>query len=169
MVEADDRLMEWLRDAHAMEQQAEQMLSALIGRIQHYTGLKARLQQHLEETRKQVELVEACIRRRGGTTSTLKDIGGKTVAMAQGLSGMFVSDEVVKGVLASYAFEHMEIGSYRILAAGAEALGDAETKRVCEAILREEEAMAAWLLEHMDEITGQFLMRAEAPGVAAKR
>lgn len=67
------------------------------------------------------------------------------LATAQGLSGFFVGDEVLKGALASYTFEHMEIASYRILSATAEEAGDIETQRVCEGILREEEAMAEWL------------------------
>lgn len=61
------------------------------------------------------------------------------------MSGLFVGDEVVEGALASYTFEHMEIASYRILIATSQEAGDVETQRVCEEILREEEAMASWL------------------------
>ena len=75
------------------------------------------------------------------------------------MSGLFVSDEVVKGTLASYTFEHMEIASYRILIAAAEQAGDQETKRVCESILQQEIAMAEWLAENAGEITRRFLER----------
>ena len=112
--------------------------------------------------------IEACIERRGGTTSTLKDLGGKSMAMAQGMSGIFASDEVVKGTMASYTFEHMEIASYQVLAATAGMLGDHETKQVCEAILREEQAMADWLKENLESVATQFLQRAETPGATAK-
>lgn len=50
MAEPQENLMDWLRDAHAMEQQAEQMLKAQAARIEHYPQLKARIEQHLEET-----------------------------------------------------------------------------------------------------------------------
>ncbi|RZL07112.1 MAG: DUF892 family protein, partial [Rubrivivax sp.] len=104
MANAADHLMDWLRDAHAMEEQAEQMLSATASRIQHYPVLKAKIESHLVETRRQGQLIRGCIERRGGDTSTLKDLAGKVTAMAQGLSGLFVSDEIVKAAMASYTF-----------------------------------------------------------------
>ena len=163
MTKAEDNLMDWLRDAHAMEEQAEKMLSATAGRLEHYPDLKARIEQHLEETRQQARLVRECIERRGGDTSATKDAMAKMMAMMQGLSGMFVSDEVVKASLVSYAFEHMEIASYKALIAGAEVVGDTETKRVCEQILVQEEAMAEWLAEHLHGTVVKFLARNEAP------
>lgn len=166
---AENDFMDWLRDAHAMEQQAEQMLTAQAKRIEHYGPLKTRIEQHIQETRRQAERIESCIKRRGGTTSTLKDLGGKTVAMAQGLSGMFTGDEVVKGAMAGYTFEHMEIASYKSLAAAAAMLGDHETKQVCESILQEEQAMADWLRDNLESVTTQYLQRAETPGATAKR
>ncbi len=45
-----DNLLDWLRDAHAMEQQAEQMLKAQSSRLEHYPDLKARIDLHLQET-----------------------------------------------------------------------------------------------------------------------
>lgn len=166
---AEENLMDWLRDAHAMEEQAEKMLSATADRLEHYPELKAKILQHLEETRQQAELIRHCIERRGGDTSTTKDAMGKMMAMAQGMSGMFVSDEVVKVSLASYAFEHMEIASYKALIAAAEMVGDGETKRVCEQILPQEEAMAQWLADHLPATVMQFLGRDETPNVTAKR
>ncbi len=166
---AEENLLDWLRDAHAMEEQAEKMLSATADRLEHYPELKARIEQHLDETRRQAKLVRECIERRGGDTSATKDALAKMTAMVQGMSGIFVSDEVVKASLASYTFEHMEIASYKALIAAAEVVGDAETKRVCEQILREEEAMAQWLAEHLQGTVAQFLARDEAPDTTAKR
>lgn len=166
---AQDNLMDWLRDAHAMEEQAEKMLSATADRLEHYPELKARILQHLDETKQQATLVRGCIERRGGDTSVTKDAMAKIMAMAQGMSGMFVSDEVVKASLASYAFEHMEIASYKALIAAAEMVGDEETKRVCEQILPQEEAMAQWLADHLPGTVKQFLGRDEMPNTTAKR
>lgn len=168
MATTQERLVQWLRDAHAMEQQAEKMLAAQAERIEHYPDLKARMQQHLEETREQARQIEGCLKRHGSDTSTVKDFAGRFTAMAQGMSGYFVGDEVVKGSMAAYTFEHMEISSYRALIATAEAAGDQETKRVCENILRQEEAMAEWLKEHIAPITAQYLQREETPGATAK-
>ncbi|AVA24323.1 DUF892 family protein [Rhizobium sp. NXC24] len=163
-----DNLVAWLRDAHAMEEQAITMLNSQLKRLEHYPALKARIGQHIDETKRQEQVLQACLDRVGGGSSSLKDAAGKLTAMAQGMSGVFASDEVVKGSLASYTFEHMEIASYRILIAAAEAVGDAQTKAACERILAEEIAMADWLSDHMDDITRQFLSRDEA-GLTAKR
>ena len=51
--------------------------------------------------------------------------------MVQGFTGMFAGGEVIKGALASFTFDRIEICSYRILIAAAEGLGDTETARVC--------------------------------------
>ena len=168
MATAEERLMEWLRDAHAMEQQAETMLSAMVARIDHYPEVKRGLERHLEETRAQASQIEACIVRRGGDTSTLKDLAAKFTAFGQGLSGMFVGDEIVKGSMASYTFEHMEIAAYKVLISAAEACGDMETSAVCRRILTEEEAIAEWVGESLGEVTTKYLAREETPDLTAK-
>ena len=168
MATAEERLMEWLRDAHAAEEQAETMLSGMASRIQNYPQLKTRIEQHLQETKRHAQLVQGCIERRGGGTSRIKDAGAKLIAMGQAMSGMFVGDEVMKGAIAGTAFEAMEASSYRILIAAAEEVGDQETKRVCEQILREEEAMEDWLKQNTPSLPQQYLRREETPGVTAK-
>jgi ferritin-like metal-binding protein YciE len=82
---------------------------------------------------------------------------------------VFAGDEVMKGSLASYTFEHMEIASYTILIAAAEAAGETEVARVCEQNLREEEAMAEWLKNNLEPTTTAFLAREETDSEAAKR
>lgn len=169
MTDAQKHLDDWLRDAHAMEKQAEQMLSAQAKRIENYPELSARIEEHLEETRAQIARLESCIERRGESASTMKDAAGKFTAMMQGFGGMFASDEVVKGSLASYTFEHFEIASYNALIAAADAVGDTQTRDICAEILKEEEAMADWLAEHLDDVTVKFLSRDQIDLDEAKR
>jgi ferritin-like metal-binding protein YciE len=166
---AEKHFMDWLRDAHAMEKQAETMLNALASRIENYPDLKQRIAQHIEETREQARLVAECIQRRGGDTSLLKDLTGKAVAVAQGFSGLFASDEVVKGSMFGYAFEHLEIAAYLNLIEGARVVGDAQTLQICEGILEQEKAMAAWLEENLPAIAQLYLTRAGQPDGTAKR
>lgn len=159
MTNPTKHLSDWLRDAHAMEKQALTMMESLVKRLENYPDLRNRLKQHIEETRGQAQRLEGCLERLGTSTSAVKDATAKMIATAQGLSGLFVTDEVVKGHLASYVFEHFEIASYRMLIAAADEAGDAETRRICEENLREEEAMAAWLADHAAATTQQFLQR----------
>lgn len=168
MASAEERLVEWLRDAHAAEQQAETMLSGVARRLEHYPELRARIEKHVKETQRHAELVRGCLERRGESTSTIKDTGAKVLAMGQAMSGLFVGDEVMKGTIASYAFEAMEIASYRILIATARDVGDQETARVCEEILHEEEAMSEWLEQNIPALTRHYLAREQAPGETAK-
>jgi ferritin-like metal-binding protein YciE len=169
MTEAEERFMQWLRDAHAMEKQAEQMLAGLAGRIESYPQVKSKIEEHLQQTKEQARRLDRCIERRGGDTSTFKDLLGQFVAVGQSFTGMFAGDEVIKGSLASYTLEHMEIASYRILIAAAEELGDRETASVCSEILREEEAMAAWLADNIGLLTGEYLRREMLEIAEAKR
>ena len=162
MTRAEERLMEWLRDAHAMEEQAEQMLSSTTHRLKDYPELRLKLVKHLEETRRQAITVRGCIERRGGTISIVKDLVARTTAVAQGLGGLLVSDEVVKAMLAIYTFEQMEIASYRILIAAAASVGDSETRQACESILAEEEAMAEWASQQLAPTAQEYLARERA-------
>jgi len=168
MAKAEERLMEWLRDAHAAEEQAETMLSGFANRLEHYPELKERVQAHVKETQRQAKRVKECIERRDGSTSVLKTAGAKIMGLGQALSGIFVGDEVVKGALAISAFEAMEIASYKILVSAAQKVGDAETATVCGQILREEEAMADWMEKNIEGITGKYLRLEEKPGATAK-
>src|SRR5437764_4453671 len=76
---------------------------------------RAKLDEHLQHTRGQALRVRRCIERLGGSTSMIKDVTGKVVAIGQSISGLFVSDEPVKAALAVSTFEQMKIASYKIL------------------------------------------------------
>ncbi|MER9952037.1 DUF892 family protein [Mesorhizobium sp. M0047] len=169
MSESREWFVQWLRDAHAMEEQAETMLNGQVSRIENYPELSSRIRQHLEETVQQAARLKTCLDRIGQGPSRLKDAGGKLTAMAQSMSGIFAGDEVMKGSLASYTFEHMEIASYTILIAAARSLGETEVARVCEQNLREEIAMADWLKDHLPSTTERFLARADTQSESAKR
>jgi len=164
----DDRLVQWLRDAHAMEEQALTMMQGQVSRLEHFPQLRSRLEQHIRETETQKERLRERLEQLNGGPSTMKDTAGKLTAMMQTLGGIFAGDEVVKGAMAGYTFEHFEVSAYRALAAAAQAAGDTQTKTLCEDILKQEEAMAEWLDSQMPGVVQAFLDR-EAAGETAKR
>ncbi|MDJ0036666.1 DUF892 family protein [Pantoea allii] len=169
MTTAIENYHDWLRDAHAMEKQAESMLSKMAGRLEHYPALEQRLAQHLDETKHQLSLLEQLLERHDIDHSIMKDVMGKMAAMGQAIGGMFTSDEVVKGAMSGYVFENAEIASYTSLIAAAEQVGDSEGVRVLTEIRDQEIAMAEWLFQHLPEVTQQFLQRSAQPGVEAKK
>ncbi|MEO3432696.1 ferritin-like domain-containing protein [Inquilinus sp. CAU 1745] len=168
MATGNDRLIQWLRDAHAMEKQAETMLEAQASRLEHYPELRQRIREHISETQNQARRLETCIERLGADTSTMKDAAGKMSAMMQGLGGALADDEIIKGSMAGYTFEHFEISAYTTLIAAAEEAGDQQTASVCREILREEKAMADWIEHHLPAVTKQYLEREELGGPAKR-
>ncbi|MCU6664254.1 hypothetical protein D3C75_523370 [compost metagenome] len=159
---------DWLRDAHAMEKQAESMLESMSSRIDNYPALRTRIEQHLTETRHQITVLEEILDRNNISRSVIKDSMSKMVAFGQSFGGMFPSDEIVKGAISGYVFENFEIACYTSLVAAAKQAGDTASVPALENILAEEQRMADWLLEHLPDTTEQFLLRANAPGVKAK-
>jgi ferritin-like metal-binding protein YciE len=169
MAAPQEHLVDWLKDAYAMERQAETMLRAQASRIEHYPKLKERIERHIEETLSQQQLLEGCLARYDSSPSLIKDTTARMAAFGQAIGGMAASDEVVKGGIAGYVFENMEIASYTALIAAAQAAGDTETQRCCEAILPQEVEMARWLLENFPEVVTAYLSRAAGDEGSAKR
>ncbi len=161
MTHAKDNFIAWLKSAHAMEEQAITMLTAQTRRLENYPDLKARMLQHLEETKNHAEVLQTLLNNLSGAPSTLKDIAGRIAATVQGIPGLLMSDEVVKFTAAAYSFEHLEIAFYRMLITAADELGETEAQAIFEKILAEEVAMATWLEDNLDPITRVFLMRDE--------
>ncbi|WP_423760992.1 ferritin-like domain-containing protein [Burkholderia sp. NLJ2] len=169
MANPREHLEDWLRDAYAMERQAETLIDAQLKRVGHYPQLQDRLRLHRDDTRGQQALVEACLQRLGTTPSAIKDLAARIAAYGQIASGMLSDDEVVKGALAGYAFEQVEIAAYTVLVAVAQAAGEDEIRACCERILQQERDMAAWLLRHLPELTMAFLDRSAVDRIDSKR
>lgn len=164
-----DHYHDWLRDAHAMEKQAESMLESMASRIDNYPDLRARIEQHLSETKNQITQLEGILDRNNISRSVIKDSMSKMAAFGQSIGGIFPSDEIVKGSISGYVFEQFEIACYTSLLAAAKNAGDTASIPVIEAILNEEKQMADWLIEHIPQTTEKFLVRSEADGVEAKK
>jgi ferritin-like metal-binding protein YciE len=153
-----DTLISWLKDAHAMEQAAICILDMQSKRLGHYPRMEAKVVEHLEVTRRQAELVKSCLRRYDADMSVWRDFMGRyTGAMNALATSAALGDEAVKAYVADYAFENMEIATYRILVATANFVGDYETQKVCEEILSQEQEMASWLGQELIVMTQAFL------------
>ncbi len=163
-----ERLLKWLQDAYAMEQEANTMLTATAGRLEHYPELKARIQQHITETRDQSEHVKRCIELLDGSVPTLKGAVASVMATVHAAANSMMRDEVAKSLGISYAFEHMEVATYRALVIAAKEAEQPQIARICAAILDQEIAMAEWLIEHQEATILAFLKRERTEGQTAK-
>lgn len=156
-----EHLIDWLRDAYAMEIQAEKMLTSMETRLEDYPVLKARLGLHLAETRTQAEQVESCLHQLDADTSIIKTSLGAVTGLFQAWSGVLASDEVVKGTVFGAAFEYFEIINYKILIAAAEAAEELAIAAILRVNLRQEEEMAAWMESNLPTVLKQFLLTSD--------
>jgi ferritin-like metal-binding protein YciE len=168
MAAPGEHLMHWLRDAHAMEKQAIESVEKQIDRLRNYPELRNWAQEHVEVARRHRELIRQCIERRGGSTSTIKDVAMSVLGRIQELTGTLMADEVLKNVIGDYSFKHYQIACYKSLIAAAEEANDPETKRVCEGILATDQQLAERLLAYIPQVTREY-MRRDAAELAAKR
>ena len=148
-----------LRNAHAIEAQASQILQRQIDRSSDYPDVVSRLKKHLDETHMQQERLEHILSGMGETPSATKDIVLGAVGNIMALGHAVASDEIIKNTLQNAAFEHYEAAMYRSLLAMADACGATEAAQKLQESLHEEELMAAWVDEHTAEVTRTYLAR----------
>ncbi len=151
----------WLRDAHAMEEQALGMMRAMAGRLEDYPALLDRMDEHIVETERQARELRHLLQVADEAPSLLQDTLGRVTGTGQAMAGLLATDEVVKGATTAYAFEQMEIAAYRVLISAATLLGDRRAIAIFERNLAEEISMAEWLRGQIDQTTRQFLARAQ--------
>jgi ferritin-like metal-binding protein YciE len=150
-------LVDWLRDAHAMERSSVDNLDRLADRFSRHPELSVRFREHWRESLNQVVALEVCLKKLGSDTSTFKDLTSRFVRIAQAYAGAISLDEPVKDCLAAYASTHLEIATYVSLRAAALELAEPEVAQMCDEHLQRERAMAGWLEEQITEVTLEFL------------
>lgn len=164
----EELLMQWLRDAHAMEKQAVESIENQISRLENYPQMQSWARDHVEASQRQREMIRGCIERRGGDVSKLKDVAMTIMGNIQEATSFFTSDEVLKNAITDHGFKQFEIASYTSLRTAAEVVSDTETARVCDSILKEEEDLARRLLSILPDVTRAYMDREEM-GASAKR
>ena len=157
-----------LRNAHALENEAIELMQRQIGRLEHYPDVEARLRQHLEETRLQKQRIENILAALGTGVSTLKDVVMSFFGTVAAIGNALAGDEILKNCFTNFAFEGYEIAAYKSLIVLADATGHHDCIPPLDQSLREEQAMAAWLEQNLGPITLHYLSLASR-GMPAKR
>jgi ferritin-like metal-binding protein YciE len=114
---ARDIFITGLRNAHAMETQARELMERQSERLTDYPEVQARMKTHLGETEGQLKRLDQCLSSLGESASAIKDTTqsfmGNMMAMAHSVAG----DEILKNTFANNAFENFEIAAYKSLLA----------------------------------------------------
>jgi ferritin-like metal-binding protein YciE len=159
---ARDLFVTGLRNAHAMERQAQELMERQSERSGDYPEVQAKLRQHLAETKTQQTRLEECLKACGESPSTLKDAALAFVANVAALGHAVAPDEIIKNALANNAFEHYEIAAYKSLLALAEPAGMSSQVAALRASLAEEEQMAAWADKSVATVTLAYLAKSRS-------
>jgi ferritin-like metal-binding protein YciE len=152
-----EELIDWLRDAYAMERGLETTLGKQVQNEDMPELLREQARVHLEETKAHAEAVKACLQQLGTDTSALKTGVAQAMEMAKGFGTNFARDERVKDLLMAVASEHFEIACYRALRVGAELAGEPGIVAVCDRIIPDDQRMAYWLAEYRPMVVGGYL------------
>jgi ferritin-like metal-binding protein YciE len=147
--EVAKQLTKYLSDAHAIEQQAAKLLQKA-PKLAGAAELASAFEEHLAETRRHSELVEARLDAHGASPSTIKDAALRLGALNLGMFLKAQVDTPAKLAVFAYAFEHLEIAAYELLRRVAERAEDEETISMAYSILLEERAAAARIHELFD-------------------
>jgi ferritin-like metal-binding protein YciE len=148
------QLVKYLADAHAIEEQAIQLLEKgpeLAGSPQ----LAEVYAEHLDQTRDHQELVAERLSALGGSNSAFKDGAMRLGALNWGLFFQAQPDTPHKLAAFAFAFEHLEIAGYEQLRRVAERADEEATVELADRILGEERAAAK-------RVAGGFDAAAEA-------
>src|SRR6266850_801456 len=148
-----------LRNAHAMETQARELMERQSERLDEYPEVKAKVIAHLQETNEQLERLEQCLDALGQETSTLKDAAQSVIANVMAMTHAMAGDEILKNTFANNAFENFEIAAYKSLLALCGPAGADNTRAHLEVSLREEEQMAKWIDANVEKVTLAYLNR----------
>jgi ferritin-like metal-binding protein YciE len=168
MADTKDIMMDWLRDAHAMERASIDNLERQVDHLDHYPDLKLKFQQQIELTKRQSDRIDQQLKALGSDTSTLKEMVTRMAGRAQAMLAGATADEVVKQAATTLAYENWEIANFRALAAAAEREGEASISGMFEEMAGEKEEMAEWLSDNIPAITRRYLdLRAtDSAGIA---
>lgn len=157
---AQDVLIDWLRDAYAMERGLEVTLKKQADNEDLHPDIRAQAAKHLAETQGHAEDVKLCLESLGADTSVIKTGLAEFIETAKGFGTSFAHDERVKDALAAYAAEHFEIACYKALRAAALDIGLTEIATVCDRIIPDEERMAQWLSNNLGAVAVAYLREA---------
>ena len=152
-----EELIDWLQDAYAMESALLIALKKQINSEKVSQRMREQASIHYVETEGHAKAVEESLKSLGSGPSVAKNFIGEGMEAVKGTATMFAKDERIKDALAAYASEHFEIACYTALRTGALKLGLTQVVGMCNAIILEEQKMAAWLEKNLPDVVNDYL------------
>jgi ferritin-like metal-binding protein YciE len=124
--------------------------------------VKAKMIEHLGETKEQIERLDECLDTCGESSSVLKDTAQSAMANSMAMAHAMAGDEILKNTFASNACENFEVAAYKSLLALCDLAGHSGCRPMLEQTLAEEERMANWVASNGEKVTGQYLAKQQS-------
>ncbi len=142
---ADDKLQQkladYVEDAHAMEQNDLKMIDSMISTTDD-PEVRQMLQNHKRETEEHERRMRERLEAMGRGTSARKQAQAVGAALLKGVGDAARGDKAGKNARDGYTAEHLEIAAYQLLERLAEKAGDTETAEAARRNKADEEEMA---------------------------
>jgi ferritin-like metal-binding protein YciE len=150
MPTVEEKLAEYVEDAHAMEQNVLRMLDSMIDTTKD-PAIKAELEHHRTQTQQHEERLRQRLDQMGRGRSAVKDVGMAASAMAKGMFDQMRGDKPGRNARDGYVAEHMEIAAYELLERIARRAGDPVTAEIARVNRQDEVEMARKIEAKWDE------------------
>ena len=135
------KLVDYVEDAHAMEQNVSRMLDSMITTTDD-PEITEILKHHQEETERHEQRLRERLDALGAGPSTRKQAQSIATALMKGAADQVRGDQAGKNARDGFTTEHMEIAAYQLLERLADRAGDTETAEVARQNRADDEAMA---------------------------
>lgn len=152
----EEQLVDYLKDAHAMEENVLNMLDSMIGNTQD-PEIRGMLEHHHEETEHQCQRLEGCLERYESNPSQTQEAVSKMGSALKGLVDSVRDEKAGKNARDAFATEALEIASYELLERWANRAGDAVVAQVARENREEEEAMARKIAANWDRFVDETI------------
>ncbi len=146
----EQKLVDYIEDAHAMEQNVLQMLNSMISTTRD-DEIVQELEHHKVETERHVERLSERLSAHGVEPSTRKQAQSLAGALMKGVTDQVRGDKPGKNARDGFVTEHMEIAAYELLERLALRAGDEQTAQVARENRADEEAMAQKIASNWDK------------------
>jgi ferritin-like metal-binding protein YciE len=115
------------------------------------------LRRHIEETKAQEQRIDDILDALGTDRSLLKDMATQFMGNMAAIAHAPAGDEILKNTFANAAVESFEIAAYKSLFTICDGAGQGQVISLLQPSLQEEQAMAAWLDDNVEEITRTYM------------
>jgi ferritin-like metal-binding protein YciE len=145
-----EKLIDYIEDAHAMEQNVLQMLDSMIATTDDELIVQE-FEHHKVETERHLQLLRDRLTAHGRDPSLRKETQTIAGALVKGVADQVRGDKAGKNARDGFVTEHLEIAAYELLERLARRAGDGETAEVARQIRQDEEAMAGKIAANWDK------------------